>query len=112
MNKNGFRNWHFSAIGFGLIMAACLALAFLGCSSDDPKVNPVVTVDVTPKNQSVTRGKTLQFYAEVKGTNNQAVTWSIVETAKAEGTSKTIEGTSECVRTEWVNKRPSSMMDT
>ncbi|MCL1815173.1 MAG: Ig-like domain-containing protein [Treponema sp.] len=58
------------------------------------RVTTVTGVNITPTNQSVTRGRTLQFNAAVTGNNNpdDAVTWRV--SSNAAGTGAVTPGTS------------------
>jgi hypothetical protein len=77
-----------------LALALVIGAYSSGCPTDDPPTVTSVTVTTANGKFSVGLGQTLQFFASVSGTNNPAetVTWSIVETGPAVGTSINSDG--------------------
>src|SRR5688572_8257938 len=65
---------------FRAALVALVAVAS-GCNCDRPNTtNPVpVTVEVTPWQTEVLVGRTQQFAATVRGTDNPHVAWGVIE---------------------------------
>ena len=65
--------------GFGFLLLAGLALAFLGCPDDVMSTVTVESVTVSPVSAEVAKGGTQTFTATVTGTGNpaQTVTWTV-----------------------------------
>ncbi|MDR2575469.1 MAG: glycoside hydrolase family 11 protein [Treponema sp.] len=76
---------------FSFLLLVGFSLAFLACLDPNAPTVPTVTsvnVYCEAESQGVVKGETVQFIAEVTGTNNpaQTVTWSIVQKNKSSGT--------------------------
>lgn len=80
---NSLRKPKFHQIASALTMAALLGVCSCGGSSAPsvPNSPPNVSVTVTPKSPTVFQDATQAFTAQVTGTTNTAVTWSVYETA-------------------------------
>jgi hypothetical protein len=80
---NSLRNPKFQRIASALAMAALLGFCSCGGSSSSsaPSSPQNVSVKVTPNPITVFQDATQAFTAQVTGTTNTAVTWSVYETA-------------------------------
>jgi len=91
LHKSGSRQLLISAQVAVFIVAASFLAAQVGCSSSNGGGSPSApTVTVTSSASMVLLGNQVQFTAQVTGTTNTAVTWSVNEVAGGNSTVGTI----------------------
>lgn len=68
------------------ILLTIAAIALVGCGGDSSSDNNVVTVTITPMTNTVAAGSSVNLTANVTGTMNKGVQWTIVEGSPGGGT--------------------------